>query len=99
MSDIPQHIIDAVAGLLKPYGVDFNSMARSATFSPNKYMTARQASTYCGLSPKTIRDKALSGEIASVRIGKSEKSRVLIIRSALDNWLESFSGQANRKQA
>jgi excisionase family DNA binding protein len=98
-NEIPKHIIDAVSGLLEPYGVNFDSLVRSATFSPNKYMTARQASVYCGLSPKTIRDKALSGEIGSVRIGKSEKSRVLIVRADLDNWLEGFSSRANHKTA
>lgn len=96
---IPAHVIDSVSCLLRPYGVDFSEMLRGVGFTPHKYMTARQASVYCGLSPKTIRDKALAGEIKSFRIGKSDKSRVLIAKSDLDNWLERFSGPGNHKMA
>jgi len=99
--NIPAHIIDAVSSLLKPYGVNFSDMVRevSQKSQSSKYMTARQASVYCGLSAKTIRDKALSGEIGSVRIGKTDQSRVLIVRADLDNWLEGFSSRANHKMA
>ncbi len=94
-NEIPKHIIDAVSGLLEPYGVNFSSLLKDET----KYITARQASVYCGLSEKTIRRKALSGDIASIRSGKAVNSRVLIVRADLDNWLEGFSSQANHKTA
>lgn len=96
---IPTHVIDSVSCLLRPYGVEFSEILRGVGLSPHKYMTAKQASIYCGLSPKTIRDKALAGEIKSVRIGKSDKSRVLIVKEDLDNWLEGFSGRANHNMA
>ena len=95
--DIPAEIRIAVSGLLKPYGIDISDLSADCSISP-KYMTAKQASIYCGLQPKTIRDKALAGEIQSIRIGDHERSRVLILKSDLDNWLERFS-TSNKKHA
>lgn len=92
---IPMEIQLAVSSLLKPYGVDFGEIINSSE-NPNhsqRYMTAKQASAYCGLQPKTLRDKALAGEIASIRLGKTDKSRVLIEKQALDNWLAGFANQ------
>lgn len=90
---IPEEIKLAVSALLKPYGVDFAKLVNCSE-NPNgsqRYMTAKQASVYCGLQPKTLRDKALAGEIASIRLGKSDKSRVLIDKQALDHWLAGFA--------
>lgn len=92
---IPEEIKLAVSALLKPYGVDFATLVNSSE-NPNtsqRYMTAKQASVYCGLQPKTLRDKALAGEIASIRLGNSDKSRVLIDKIALDNWLAGFASR------
>lgn len=89
---VPENIVAAVNCMLRPYGIDFAGIMNQAG-NTGRYMTAKQASIYCGLSAKTIRDKALSGEIASIKIGKSEKSRVLIVKADLDNWLEGFSGR------
>lgn len=92
MKEIPENVIDSVSCLLRPYGVDFRKVVSViGDQESHKYMTAKQASVYCGLSAKTIRDKALAGEIASVKIGRSDKSRVLIVKAELDNWLERFS--------
>jgi len=88
-SGVPDAIIDAVNGLLRPYGLDFSKIQRANDLSP-RYITARQASAYCGLKPRTLRDKAVSGEIKSIRIGNTEKSRILILKSDLDRWLDSF---------
>ncbi|MDD3165297.1 MAG: helix-turn-helix domain-containing protein [Oscillospiraceae bacterium] len=97
--EIPAHVLDSVSCLLRPYGVDFSKLLQSGGYTPHKYMTAKQASVYCGLSPKTIRDKALSGEFCSIKIGDSDKSRVLIKKSDLDNWLERFSSREKQKMA
>ena len=88
--NIPQNVIESVTCLLRPYGVNFSALLGQ---QEQRYMTARQASQYCGLSAKTIRDKALAGEIGSVKIGRSDKSRVLIVKEDLDKWLEGFSGR------
>lgn len=97
MKEIPENVIDSVSCLLRPYGVDFRKVVSSiGNQEIRKYMTAKQASVYCGLSAKTIRDKALAGEIASVRIGRSDKSRVLIVKAELDNWLEGFSSRKTK---
>ncbi|MDD5727552.1 MAG: helix-turn-helix domain-containing protein [Victivallales bacterium] len=92
-SRIPPHVIAAVNLMLVPYGVSFSELEQKTVNSP-KYMTAKQASLYCGLSAKTIRDKALANEFRSIRIGKSEKSRVLIDRVDFDRWLDSFPSGA-----
>ena len=97
MREIPSHVIEAAACLLRPYGVDIAALVGQAG-NAGRYMTAKQASLYCGLSAKTIRDKALAGEIGSIKIGKSDKSRVLIVKESLDTWLEGFSGR-NKKMA
>ena len=98
--NIPQHVMDSVSCLLSPYGVDFAELVKNRAESvERRYITAKQASLYCGLKPKTIRDKALSGEIKSIRLGNSEKSRVLIDKSDLDNWLDKFSSQSKQKMA
>ena len=93
MKQIPQNVLDSVSCLLRPYGVDVEALVSGGIDRGSRYMTAKQASLYCGLSAKTIRDKALSGEIGSIKIGRSDKSRVLIVRADLDNWLEGFSGR------
>lgn len=93
--NIPAEIQVAVSALLQPYGVNFKEML-SCSEIPNisqKYITPKQASVYCGLQPKTLRDKALAGEIASIRLGKTDKSRVLIEKKALDNWLAGFANR------
>ena len=66
------------------------SMANSNA-SVKRYLTPREASAYCGLSPKTLREKVANGEIKALKIGNHEKSRVLIDFAALNNWLDSFS--------
>lgn len=91
--NIPQHVIDSVSCLLSPYGVNFAELINGVVIQQQKYMTAKQASVYTGLQPKTLRDKALSGEIRSVRIGHSEKSRVLLEKADLDRWLASFASE------
>ncbi|MGE4300866.1 MAG: helix-turn-helix domain-containing protein [Victivallaceae bacterium] len=96
-SNIPPVVVDAVNGLLRPYGVDL-SKVQNGDLSP-RYITARQASTYCGLKPRTLRDKAVSGEIKSIRIGNSDKSRILILKSDLDRWLESFASPSSSNRA
>ena len=97
MSKVPQNVLEAINCMLRPYGVEFSEQNFSAGRG-GRYMTAKQASLYCGLSAKTIRDKALSGEIGSIKIGRSDKSRVLIVKADLDNWLEGFSNR-NTKMA
>ena len=91
MNVVPANVIEAVNCMLRPYGVRFSEQPETVN---GKYMTAKQASAYCGLSAKTIRDKALSGEIGSIKLGNTDKSRVLIVKADLDNWLE---GCSNRK--
>ena len=99
MSEIPANVIESVSCLLRPYGVDFKDILQhSASAEKCKYMTAKQASVFCGLSPKTIRDKVLSGEIRSIKIGRSDKSRVLIERMDFERWLEGFS-RSNKQMA
>ena len=93
MNNIPQNVIDAINCMLRPYGAEFSQPEQSEGLLRGRYMTAKQASLYCGLSAKTIRDKALSGEIGSIKIGHTDKSRVLIVKADLDNWLEGFSGR------
>lgn len=90
MKDIPANVIESVSCLLRPYGVDVHDILKR-TDERCKYMTAKQASVFCGLSAKTIRDKAAAGEIKSIKIGRSDKSRVLIVKNDLERWLEGFS--------
>jgi excisionase family DNA binding protein len=101
VGNIPKHVIDSVSCLLSPYGVDFAELMqhREAASVDCRYLTARQASAYCGLKPKTIRDKALSGEIRSIRLGNTDKSRVLIDKSDLDNWLARFASHHKQQMA
>lgn len=91
--NIPAHVLESVCCLLKPYGVDFEQVVSMAqnNAATKKYLTPREASVYCGLSSKTLREKVAKGEIAAIKIGNHEKSRVLIEFSALNNWLDSFS--------
>ena len=100
MKEIPANVIESVSCLLRPYGVDFQDiLSRTVgTDEKCKYMTAKQASVFCGLSAKTIRDKAAAGEIKSIKIGRSDKSRVLIVKNDLERWLEGFSS-TNKQMA
>lgn len=91
--NIPAHVVESVSCLLKPYGIDFASVVSLAenNAATKRYLTPREASSYCGLSPKTLREKVANGEIKALKIGNHEKSRVLIDFAALNNWLDSFS--------
>lgn len=99
--EIPRHVIDSVSCLLSPYGVNFAELMQQKDVASVgcRYITAKQASVYCGLKPKTIRDKALSGEIRSIRLGNSDKSRVLIDKSDLDKWLARFASHHKQQMA
>lgn len=94
--NIPKNIADSVAMLLQPYGVNFFDLLKKSENIERKYITPSQAAIYCGFSQKTIRDKALSGAIQSIRTGNTDKSRVLIEKASLDSWLESFSRKNNQ---
>lgn len=87
--NIPVEIQQAVSALLKPYGVNVTDLFKDN--DDRRYFTPKQASDWCGLSAKTIRDKALAGEIRSVRLGSNSQSRVLIDREDFKNWLERSS--------
>ena len=51
MNDVPKHVIEAVNCMLRPYGVNFSELVnRPGTPETGRYMTAKQASAYCGLS-------------------------------------------------
>lgn len=97
---IPENIASSVSLLLQPYGVDFSALLKNAESNvERKYLTAAQASIYSGLSQKTIRDKALSGVIRSIRIGSTSKSRVLIEKKSIDEWLSSFNHKITTKES
>jgi excisionase family DNA binding protein len=83
MDKVPKLVQDSVAQILKPYGVDFDSLMSGNT----AYITPREAAEICGLSPKTIRNKALTGEIRAKRLGDHRRSRVLIDKNHLCQWL------------
>lgn len=85
--EIPDCIIREVNSLLAPYGESFRQGGRKE--EKKKYMTARQASEYCGLSAKYIKVLAERGEIGSTRAGV----KVLVVVGDLENYLEK-----NRKE-
>lgn len=92
---IPNNIVESVSSLLQPYGVNFQEMLKESKDNhgkiERKYITPEQGHVYCGFSAKTLRDKALAGEIESIRAGRSKKSRVLLKFKSLQSWLESLS--------
>jgi|GEM_PF-6545234 len=81
---IPDLVMQSVSTILQPYGVDFASMMQK---NASGYITPRQASKLCGLSPKTLRTKVQSGEIKAIRIGDNQRSRVLIDKKYFFQWL------------
>lgn len=89
--NIPNHVIDTVSMLLKPYGYSFHDMLNGSISAHAEFLTAQQASDYCGLTPKTLRVKASQGIIKSTRSGVGDKTRVLISKSSLDKWLNDNS--------
>ena len=86
--EIPDCIIREVNTLLAPYGESFRQGGRKDE-GKKKYMTARQASEFCGLSPKYIKVLAERGEIGSTRAGV----KILVVASDLEEYLEK-----NRKE-
>ncbi len=91
---VPQCVIEHIETMLSPYGVKLSDLSTNA----RRYMTAKQASIYSGLSSKTIREKAFCGAFESIRLGNSEKSRVLIDVYSFDNWLSSFKHKPTQTQ-
>lgn len=84
---VPGLVVESVSAILRPYGVDFASMLKQEE-GKEAYLTPRQASELCGLSPKTLRVKVQSGEIRAIRVGEDrQRSRVLIDKRHLFQWL------------
>jgi len=83
---VPGLVVESVSSILRPYGVDFESMLKQEG-DKESYVTPRQASELCGLSPKTLRVKVQIGEIRAIRVGENQRSRVLIDKKQLFQWL------------
>lgn len=83
---IPQCVVDAIETLLSPYGATLADV----TTHNRRYMTAKQASVYSGLSSKLIRERARDNAFVSLRMGGTQKSRVLIDKTSFDQWLDKF---------
>ena len=94
---VPMLVANSVAEILKPYGVDFHALLQGN--SSVQYVTPRQASSICGLSAKTLRSKALRGELKAVRVGKDQqRSRVLIDKRYLVTWLDNMTKTAVKQE-
>lgn len=91
--EVPSNVIESVNCLLRPYGLSYRAIESAREV---RYITARQASMYCGLSSKTLREMAFDKEIASIKLSRHERSRVLIDKASLDEWLESCKHNLGR---
>ncbi len=85
---VPDCIIREVNSLLAPYGESYRQGAGGQE-KKRTYMTARQASDYCGLSPKYIKVLAERGVIGSTRAGV----KILVVVGDLEEYLNK-----NRKE-
>ena len=54
-----------------------------------RLLTAKQAATYLGISPRTLWSMTNSGEIPSVRFGSSRRQSVRFDVADLDQWIDS----------
>lgn len=87
--DVPECVLREVNSLLAPYGEKYG---KGDGRPQRKYMTARQASEYCGLSAKFIKVLAVRGEIGSTRAGV----KVLVLASDLDEYLNKNKAEKKK---
>lgn len=86
MGDIPSHILEAVNGLLAPYGERFSPGEPSAP-SGKGYMNWKQACEYTGLSVSTLQRASRAGEFPVHKLHPGKTGAVLIAVSDLDSYI------------
>ena len=102
---VPEEILNGVASILKPYGVDIVAILAQQENNPppivetlrKKYLTCDEATRYCGVRRWTLWKAEREGKIKASKISDSANSRVLYDRDSIDAWLESRTKKPGRK--
>lgn len=70
-------------------------MEESSKAYPDRLLTAIEAARYLGYAEGTVRNKASSGELPSVKLGTALRFR----RSALDAWIAEQDAESRPTEA
>ena len=106
VTTVPADILNGVASILKPYGVDIVAILAQQENNPpppivetlrKKYLTCDEATPYCGVRRWTLWKAEREGKIKASKISDSANSRVLYDRDSIDAWLESRTKKPGRK--
>ena len=106
VTTVPADILNGVASILKPYGVDIVAILAQQENNPSppivetlrkKYLTCDEATRYCGVRRWTLWKAEREGKIKASKISDSANSRVLYDRDSIDAWLESRTKKPGRK--
>lgn len=97
ITTVPSDILNGVATILKPYGVDIvallNEQAKTEppAVAPlsKKYLTTAEAVRYCGVGRWALWSAARCGKIKAAKLADAKCGRVLYDRASIDAWLES----------
>ena len=84
ITTVPADILNGVATILKPYGVDI-----VALLTEQKYLTTSEAVQYCGVGRWALWKAVQDGKIKASKLADARCGRVLYDRASIDAWLES----------
>lgn len=97
INTVPPDILNGVATILKPYGVDIVTLLNEqAKVEPpavvplsKKYLTTAEAVRYCGVGRWALWSAERAGKIKAAKLADARCGRVLYDRASIDAWLES----------
>lgn len=97
ISAIPTDILNGVATILKPYGVDIVAALKQQNDAPppvvealkKKYLTRTEAVRYCGVGRWSLWKAEREGKIKASKLADARCGRILYDRASIDAWLES----------
>jgi len=93
--DAPVTVIESIATLLKPYGIDFREMwrreqsAQNDQADPDELMTLKAAADFAKVSVWTVRRWCRKG-VVSRKTSQARCGRILISKRSLIKFLENL---------
>ena len=105
INTVPAPVLDGVATILKPYGVDIVALLNrqqddaAPLVEPlkKKYLTRAEAERYSGVGRWSLWKAEREGKIKASKLADARCGRVLYDRASIDAWLESRMKQPKQQ--
>jgi excisionase family DNA binding protein len=88
---VPESIAAAVNAILKPYGINAESLTNpKPADDEQRYLTVEAAEKYCGISRWTFGRAVKSGKLPQIKLSAARSGKILLDRRDLDKWLNAM---------